>query len=92
MAQALQAAQARLDQLQRRGDEVFRAYEASPSDLKKERYKGIITSQDRGLVNNLAAAIASQVGRLTVLYFIAYASVISLCTTAWSMQQSNTFI
>ena len=58
MVQALQAAQARLDQLQRQVDEAFRAYEASPSsDLKKDRYEPLILSlhKSEDVVNNLAA-------------------------------------
>ncbi|DBA73238.1 TPA: hypothetical protein ACH3X1_011301 [Trebouxia sp. C0004] len=61
MVQALQAAQARLDQLQRQVDEAFRAYEAShSSDLRKERYEqlNVPLHKAEDVVNNLAAATA----------------------------------
>ncbi|KAL3143544.1 hypothetical protein ABBQ38_002343 [Trebouxia sp. C0009 RCD-2024] len=55
--QALQGAQARLDQLQRQCDEAFVAYEANPSnDLKKERYTELKSSLHKAedVVNSLA--------------------------------------
>ena len=57
--QALQGAQARLDQLQRQYDEAFMAYEANPSnDLKKERYAELKLSLHKAedVVNSLATA------------------------------------
>ena len=57
--QALQGAQARLDQLQRQCDEAFRAYEANTSNnLKRERYEELKSSLHKAedVMNNLAAA------------------------------------
>ena len=57
--QALQGAQARLDQLQRQYDEAFVAYAANPSnDLKKERYTELKLSLHKAedFVNSLATA------------------------------------
>ena len=57
--QALQGAQARLDQLQRQYDEAFTAYEVNPSnDLKKERYQELKSSLHKAedVVNSLARA------------------------------------
>ena len=60
--QALQGAQARLDQLQRQYDEAFTAYEVNPSnDLKKERYKELKSSLHKAedVVNSLAVAASA---------------------------------
>ena len=57
--QALQGAQARLDQLQRQCDEAYMAYEANPSnDLKKERYTELKLSLHKAedVVKSLATA------------------------------------
>ena len=57
--QALQGAQARLDQLQRQCDEAFMAYEANPSnDLKKDRYAELKSSLHKAedVVKSLATA------------------------------------
>ena len=57
--QALQCAQARLDQLQRQCDEAFTAYYANPSNaLKKERYEELKSSLHKAddVVNSLATA------------------------------------
>ena len=57
--QALQGAQARLDQLQRQCDEAFMADDANPSnDLKKERYEELKSSLHKAedVVKSLATA------------------------------------
>ena len=84
--QALQRAQARLDQLQRQSDESFTAHDANPSiDLKKERYEDLKLSLHKAenVVNSLAtAAVAAsaQVSRGTLPYTAqpAYTSVVFL--------------
>ena len=57
--QALQGAQARVDQLQRQCDDAFTAYDANPSNaLKKERYEELKLSLHKAedVVNSLATA------------------------------------
>ena len=60
--QALQGAQARLDQLKRQYDEAFGAYEANISDkFKKERYEELKLSLHKAedVVYNLSAAYSA---------------------------------
>ena len=60
--QALQGAQARLDQLQRQCDKAFTAYDANPSnDVKKERYEELKSSLHKAedVVNSLATAVGA---------------------------------
>ena len=62
--QALQGAQARLDQLQRQCDEAFMAYEANPSHaLRKERYAELKASLHKAedVVKSLATAAGAAI-------------------------------